>query len=145
MVSKNRRIHLNPSYDQKTGLGQPTQFCKKIAFWLGLHPIHSFKNWHVSHTEFFNVGQPRLARYPIHWHHAGYVGERGGYADPSSAESNSIHDSFSRWITIHGTHEAIVKDNVGYNCVGHGFFMEDGYEEQNLIQGQSCEFTGRNH
>ena len=103
----------------------------------GAHMIttHSFKNWHVSHTEFFNVGQPRLARYPIHWHHAGYVGERGGYADPSSAESNSIHDSFSRWITIHGTHEAIVKDNVGYNCIGHGFFMEDGYEEQNLLQG----------
>ena len=86
-----------------------------------------------------------MARYPIHWHHAGYVGERGGYADPSSAESNSIHDSFSRWITIHGTHEAIVKDNVGYNCVGHGFFMEDGYEEQNLIQGQSCKSISGNH
>ena len=113
--------------------------------WSGNNPTYSFKNWHVSHTEFFNVGQPRLARYPIHWHHAGYVGERGGYADPSSAESNSIHDSFSRWITIHGTHEAIVKDNVGYNCVGHGYFMEDGYEEQNLIQEHSCKSTSLNH
>ena len=38
-------------------------------------------------------------------------------------------------MTIHGTHEAIVKDNVGYNCVGHGYFLEDGYEEQNHILG----------
>ena len=42
---------------------------------------------------------------------------------------------FSRFVTIHGTHEAIVKDNVGYNCVGHGYFLEDGYEEQNHILG----------
>ena len=39
-------------------------------------------------------------------------------------------------MTIHGTHEAIVKDNVGYNCVGHGYFLEDGYEEQNHILGR---------
>ena len=54
-----------------------------------------FTNYHVSHIELFNVGQPRLARYPVHWHHAGYVGEKGQYDDPSSAESLSIHDSFS--------------------------------------------------
>ena len=43
----------------------------------------------------------------------------------------SIHDSYSRFVTIHGTHEAIVKDVVGYNCNGHGFFLEDGYETEN--------------
>ena len=63
----------------------------------GAHMITTagFTNYHVSHIELFNVGQPRLARYPIHWHHAGYVGEKGNYNDPSSAESLSIHDSFS--------------------------------------------------
>ena len=30
MVSKIHKMHLNPIYDQKTGLGQPTQFWKKI-------------------------------------------------------------------------------------------------------------------
>ena len=62
----------------------------------GAHMITTsgFDNYHVSHVELFNVGQPRLARYPIHWHHAGYVGALGGYADPSSVESLSIHDSF---------------------------------------------------
>ena len=97
----------------------------------------------MSHVEIFNAGQPRLARYPIHWHHADYVGAKGGYQDPSQAlktlfrklrrkislfrffyiiskpvisfvDSISIHDSFSRFVTIHGTHEAGV-----YNCVGY--------------------------
>ena len=47
--------------------------------------------------------------------------------------------NFSRFVTIHGTHEAIVKDNVGYNCVGHGYFLEDGYEEQNHILGMDSQ------
>ena len=103
----------------------------------GAHMIFTegFDNVHVSHLEVFNAGQPRLARYPVHWHHASYVGMKGGYDDPSSAVSVSIHDSFSRFVTVHGTHEAIVKDNVGYNCHGHGFFMEDGYESENWITG----------
>ena len=68
----------------------------------GAHMIatRGFKNYHVSHIEVFNAGQPRLARYPIHWHHAGYVGEIGGYSDPSSAESCSIHDSFRKKLFI---------------------------------------------
>ena len=89
----------------------------------------------MSHIEIFNAGQPRLARYPVHWHHAGYVGQRGNYADPSEVDSLSIHDSFSRFVTIHGTHEATVKSVVGYNGVGHGFFLEDGYETQNKLIG----------
>ena len=38
----------------------------------GAHLINTegFKNVHVSHIEIFNAGQPRLARYPMHWHHA---------------------------------------------------------------------------
>ena len=42
---------------------------------------------------------------------------------------------FSRFVTVHGTHEAIVKNNVGYNCHGHGYFLEDGYETNNVIDG----------
>ena len=89
----------------------------------------------MSHIEIFNAGQPRLARYPVHWHHAGYVGQRSSYADPSEVDSLSIHNSFSRFVTIHGTHEATVRNVVGYNGVGHGFFLEDGYETQNKLIG----------
>ena len=55
----------------------------------------NFKNAHISHMEIFNAGQPRLARYPVHWHHSEYVGQAGDrYEDPSSAIGLSIHDSF---------------------------------------------------
>ena len=36
--------------------------------------------------------------------------------DPSSVDHLSIHDSFSRFVTVHGTHEATVS-----NCVGMTF------------------------
>ena len=44
----------------------------------------------------------------------------------------SIHDSFSRFVTIHGTHEATVSNSVAYNGHGHGYFLEDGYESLGL-------------
>ena len=39
----------------------------------GAHMIFTagFDNVHLSHIELFNAGQPRLARYPVHWHHSG--------------------------------------------------------------------------
>ena len=103
----------------------------------GAHMIFTkgFENVHVSHLEVFNAGQPRLARYPVHWHQSGYVGNDGGYDDPASAISVSIHHCFSRFITVHGTHEAIVKNNVGYDTHGHGFFFEDGFESGNTMTG----------
>ena len=50
-------------------------------------------------------------------------------------DSLSIHDCFSRFATIHGTHEASILNTVGYNTFGHGFFLEDGYESYNYIMG----------
>ena len=131
----------SPNHDQNG----PTNQCAYMVEMNGgedidMHGAHmittaGFTNYHVSHVEIFNAGQPRLARYPVHWHHAGYVGEKGGYDDPSYVESVSIHDSFSRFVTIHGTHEAMVKNTVGYNCFGHGYFLEDGYETENQLLG----------
>lgn len=107
-----------------------------------------FANMHMSHVEIFNAGQPQVGRYPVHWHHAGkflinskvwtitllgYVGTRGGYADPSYVDSLSIHTAFSRWVTIHGTHEATIKNCAAYNTFGHGYFLEDGFESYNYV------------
>ena len=103
----------------------------------GAHHIATdgFKNFHASHIEIFNAGQPQVGRYPIHWHNADYVGTKGGYDDPSYIDSLSIHDSNSRFATIHGTHEAAIYNTVGYNTFGHGFFLEDGYEAWNYVIG----------
>ena len=45
----------------------------------------------------------------------------------------SIHDSENRWLTIHGTDYLVVRDCVGYNSLGHGFFLEDGTEVFNVF------------
>ena len=45
----------------------------------------------------------------------------------------SIWDSDNRWITIHGTDYLVVRDCVGYQSIGHGFFLEDGTESLNVL------------
>jgi hypothetical protein len=45
----------------------------------------------------------------------------------------SIWDSHNRWITIHGTDYLLVRDCVGYQSVGHGFFLEDATEQYNVL------------
>jgi hypothetical protein len=45
----------------------------------------------------------------------------------------SIHHSANRWVTIHGTDYLVVRDCVGYQSKGHGFFLEDGTEVFNVL------------
>ena len=81
----------------------------------------------VSGVELTRMGQHlELARYPIHWHINGDVA--GQYI-----ENSSIHDTFNRCVTVHGTDNLRVENNVTYNTVGHCFFMEDGIETGNAF------------
>lgn len=83
----------------------------------------------VEGTELYLVGQKfALARYPIHWHMAESVA--GQYA-----RANSVWRSFNRCITVHGSHDADVEDNVCHDHLGHGYFLEDGVEARNTIAG----------
>ena len=80
---------------------------------------------YVDGIELNRMGQNmHLARYPIHWH-------IGGEGAGQYIENSSIHDTFSRCVTIHGTNNVRVEDNVTYNTVGHCFFVEDGIEHGN--------------
>jgi cell migration-inducing and hyaluronan-binding protein len=80
---------------------------------------------YVSGVEFYRMGQHlQLARYPIHWH---LVGDAQGQYIKNSA----IHNTYSRCVTVHGTHNVRVENNVTYNNVGHCFFLEDGIETGN--------------
>jgi hypothetical protein len=65
-----------------------------------------------------------LARYPIHWHLVGDA--KGQYI-----QNSSIHDTYSRCVTIHGTNDVRVENNVTYNNIGHCFFLEDAVEHGN--------------
>src|SRR5438552_3754072 len=51
----------------------------------------------------------------------------------SSVVGCSVWDSQNRWVTIHGTDYLVVRDNVGYKSVGHGYFLEDGTEVYNVL------------
>ena len=80
---------------------------------------------YVDSVELTRMGQHlTLARYPIHWH---LIGEGAG----QYIRNASIHDTFSRCVTVHGTNNLLVEGNVTYNTVGHCFFMEDGIETGN--------------
>ncbi len=79
----------------------------------------------VSGVELHRMGQHlNLARYPIHWH---LIGE----AEGQYVRNSAIHDSYNRCVTVHGTHNARVENNVTFNTVGHCFFLEDGVETGN--------------
>jgi hypothetical protein len=79
----------------------------------------------VEGVEFQRMGQNlTLARYPIHWH---LVGDATG----QYIRNASIHDTYNRCVTVHGTNNLQVENNVTYNTVGHCFFLEDGIETGN--------------
>jgi cell migration-inducing and hyaluronan-binding protein len=81
----------------------------------------------VAGIELTRMGQHlTLARYPIHWHINGDV--TGQYI-----RNSAIHDTYNRCVTIHGTNNLRVENNVTYNTVGHCFFMEDAVETGNQV------------
>ncbi len=79
----------------------------------------------VEGVEFNRMGQNMtLARYPIHWH---LIGDAQG----QYIRNASLHDTYNRCVTVHGTNFLRVENNVTYNTVGHCFFLEDGIEHGN--------------
>lgn len=82
---------------------------------------------YIDSVELKRMGQAGImARYPFHWHLSRDV--HGQYI-----QNTSIHESFSRCVTVHQTNHALVKNNVCYNFKGHGYFLEDGNEIKNRI------------
>ena len=92
----------------------------------------------ISYAEFRHLGKAgKLGKYSLHFHRVGDT-MRG-----ASVIGASIWDSGNRWITIHGTNGLVVRDCVGYRSIGHGFFLEDGTEVDNILDGnlavQACQ------
>jgi len=82
---------------------------------------------YVDSVELARMGQHlTLARYPLHFH---VLGEGAG----QYIRNASIHESFNRCVTVHGTNNLRIENNVTFNTVGHCFFMEDGIETGNAF------------
>jgi hypothetical protein len=89
---------------------------------------HKHSAGSLTYAEFRHLGKKTvLGKYAIHFHLCRDT-MRG-----SSVVGCSVWDSENRWITIHGTDYLVVRDNVGFKSVGHGFFLEDGTETYNVI------------
>ncbi|XP_023933414.1 cell surface hyaluronidase [Lingula anatina] len=109
------------------------QFFDYDTFGGNLKILKGFKSVHLSGVEFFNMGQQIPGSYPIHFHMCGDVDELGGYTNPTWVKDLSIHHSFSRCVTIHATNGLLVQNVVGYDALGHCFFLEDGNEQRNTL------------
>ncbi len=82
----------------------------------------------ISYAEFRHLGKEGvLGKYPIHFHLVRDT-MRG-----SGVLGASIWDSHNRWVTIHGTDHLLIRDCVGYQSLGHGFFLEDATEQWNVL------------
>ncbi|XP_078237192.1 cell surface hyaluronidase CEMIP2-like [Pogona vitticeps] len=93
----------------------------------------NFNSVHMAGVELKHMGQQILGSYPVHFHLTGDVDERGGYDPPSYLDNLAIHHCFSRCVAIHGAHGLLVKDTIGYDTLGHCFFLEDGTEQRNTF------------
>src|SRR5689334_3027828 len=112
MLSRNIVVQASPDADQ-------TLFGGHIMAMIG-------SKMFVDGVELNRMGQNmHLARYPIHWHLVGDAGQ-GQYI-----KNSSVHDTYSRCVTVHGTNYLDVENNVTYNNIGHCFFLEDGVEHGN--------------
>ena len=84
----------------------------------------------VAGVELFQMGQTnKLGRYPLHFHR---MGEEGGKR--SSMRDCAVHRSYYRCVSIHGTSYATISQNVAYDVTGYCYYLEDGVEENNLIE-----------
>uniref|UniRef100_A0A671KE17 Transmembrane protein 2-like n=1 Tax=Sinocyclocheilus anshuiensis TaxID=1608454 RepID=A0A671KE17_9TELE len=96
--------------------------------------LGNFSSVHLSQVELKHMGQQReKGRSPVNFHRCGDVDQRGGYSDHTYLDSLSIHHSFSRCVGIHATNGLLVRDTVGYDTLGHCFFLEDGIEQRNVF------------
>ena len=106
----------------------------------GGHTIirQGFASYQVQGVEFYQLGQGGAkGRYPVHFH---MVRSTPQQTDPSMGPLNylkdsSVHDSMTRWVTLHATEGMYVARNVGFKSIGHGYYMEDATETNNKLYG----------
>ena len=84
---------------------------------------------HIDGAELTRMGQEgELGRYPLHWH---MLGDASG----QYVTNSSIHHTYNKGMTIHGTQSAWVENNAIFETVGHTYYFEDGSEYGNVLVG----------
>lgn len=92
---------------------------------------------YVDSIELYHMGQAGLmGRYPFHWH-------KGRDVYGQFIRNSSIHHTFQRCLTVHSVQRALVQNNVCYNYRGHGYFLEEGDEIDNILVGNLAVYGRR--
>ncbi|XP_053374771.1 cell migration-inducing and hyaluronan-binding protein-like [Mercenaria mercenaria] len=105
----------------------------KDTFGVHTKVLKGYKIVRIENIEIYNAGQHTdLGRYPFHFHLC--LGKDPGAPVPY-IRGCSIHDTYARCATIHGSHGVTVMDNACYYHMGHGYFLEDGGEINNTFDG----------
>ena len=87
------------------------------------------KEFLVQGVEFYQLGQGgRIGHYPVHFHML-----RKAPTEAVSVTDSAVHDSMTRWYTVHATQGITLARNVGYKSIGHGYYLEDGTEINNRL------------
>lgn len=104
-----------------TKFGGHMMFMRPVGSTIGGHA-------YIANVELTRMGQrQKLGRYPMHWHVMLDLAKGQYFTD------SSVHNTYNRAITIHGTDYVTVERNVVYQNVGHAIFLEDGAEQFNKI------------
>jgi len=95
---------------------------------LGMHMMVAYQGvLKVSYTRFDTCGQKDITgRYCIHMHVLSHCPD-------CLVRGNAIEDAWMAGITVHGTHDALVTENVIHTARGSGIYVEDGNEMNNTI------------
>ncbi|QDT67143.1 G8 domain protein [Planctomycetes bacterium MalM25] len=127
LLNRNVRIEGLASQDTDNAFGDRARFNAGLSDGFGAHTMimGSAGQITIDSVQFDRMGQTgRLGRYPIHWHLAG---DRTG----DVLRGASVTNSNNRGVTVHGTHNLLIENNVLHDIHGHGFFIEDAVETGN--------------
>ena len=101
---------------------------KHLTGYGGHMMVHSNGLGYVEGVELYRMGQTNfLGRYPMHFHLLQNSCPGCYFKD------SSVHRSFYRCISIHGTNNIVVSENVAFDITGYCYYLEDGIEEQNTL------------
>ena len=115
---------------------KPSEKFPDTGYYYGGHTIvrQGFASYRVQGVEFYLLGQGgQKGRYSVHFHMLRKIpqAEQNDKGPLNFLKDCSVHDSMTRWVTVHATEGMYIARNVGEKSVGHGFYLEDATETNN--------------
>ena len=91
----------------------------------------------IDGVELRRMGQAGLkGRYPIHFHQLSYdgLGNEIQTSTNRTVKNSSVWESSNRCVTLHGTNDVSLENNVCFDIKGHAIFLEDAVEKRNTFK-----------